>query len=73
MGATDHEIYKKRGKMNAQIGLLLAAIVVMIIIGTIARRYDLQHAVSNDATNNAVNEAQVNEAQTGAEQAGGAQ
>ncbi len=37
MGATDHEIYKKRGKINIQIGLLLGAFVVFVMIATMAR------------------------------------
>ncbi len=37
MGATDHEIYKKRGRMNVQIGLLLAAFVVIVMVATVAR------------------------------------
>ncbi len=37
MNATDHEIYKKRGRTNIQIGLVLGAFVVIVMIATIAR------------------------------------
>ncbi len=36
-GIQDHEIYKKRGRMNIQIGLLLGAFVVLVIIATMAK------------------------------------
>ncbi len=36
-GATDHEIYKQRGKMNMQIGLVLAGFVILVMIATIAK------------------------------------
>ncbi len=39
-GQTDHEVYKKRGRMNAQIGLVLGALVLLIMLGTYAKFTD---------------------------------
>lgn len=36
-GIQDHDIYKKRGKMNMQIGLVLGAIVLLIMIASMAK------------------------------------
>ena len=36
-GIQDHEIYKKRGKLNMQIGLLLGAFVILVMIATMAK------------------------------------
>ena len=36
-GIQDHEVYKKRGRMNIQIGLLLGAFVVLVMVATIAK------------------------------------
>lgn len=36
-GIQDHEIYKKRGRMNKQIGILLGAFVMIVIIATMAK------------------------------------
>lgn len=58
MGATDHRIYKERGRMNIQIGLLLAVFVIVVAIGTIARRYELMHQDQAEVSAAAVNEAE---------------
>ena len=36
-GTHDHDIYKKRGRMNMQIGILLGAFVILVVVATIAK------------------------------------
>ncbi len=37
MDKTGHEIYKRRGRMNIQIGLVLGGFVLLVMIATMAR------------------------------------
>ncbi len=37
MSNTDHDIYKQRGRMNIQIGLVLGVFVILVMIATMAR------------------------------------
>ncbi len=58
MGATDHEIYKKRGKLNAQIGILLGIFVILVMLGTIPKIRQTYDDASDEMSTSA--EAEVN-------------